>query len=133
MILFIDDEPHYIETYVDELKLSGFEVTVCKDVDSAIAFVQGCLAKVDVCILDIMMPPGNAFKSDETQMGLRTGVRVYDRLRQQVPDVPIIVLTNISAGDIERKFVKDGNCRLLRKDQCLPFELAEQVRQVVTK
>ena|SRR5712691_788518 len=136
MILFVDDEPRYVDSYVQELKMSGFDVSLQTSADSAFKFLEENKGKteplvLDLMIVDVMMPSGKTLKDANTQDGLRTGVRLYERMRAQLPDLPVLVLTNVSDPEVERMFAKERNCLFLRKDQCLPFELAERIKELI--
>ena len=129
MILMIDDEERAMDSYVQELKLSGYDVSFQKSVDGAMEFFLENQEQIDLLILDIMMPPGFTFKGANTKDGLRTGVLVYERIRPEAPDLLIVILTNVSDERLSERFQKERNCRYLRKEDYLPFELAQEVDQ----
>jgi CheY-like chemotaxis protein len=131
MILVIDDEAREMDSYVQELRLCGFEVSFFREVDAALEFFGEHMRDIDLLILDIMMPPGNAFKDENTLRGLRTGLFFFERVRSSVPEVPTIILTNVSDPHIAARFEHAANCLYLRKEDYLPFELAEEVRYVL--
>lgn len=131
MILFIDDEPEYVQSYVEELRDAGHEVIIEKTVDSALNFVSDNKDRLELIVLDIMMPAGTAFRDIDTYGTLRTGLSVYDRIRQHSSEYPIIVLTNVTKVEVELKFANEKRCLVFRKDQCLPFELVAHVREML--
>lgn len=133
MILFVDDEKRYMNSYVEELKLSGYEVSFQGDVDSALRFFEENLNRINLLILDIMMPPGSSFKEVDTQLGLRTGIHFYERIREKAPNLPVMILTNVSDPRVEERFRKENKCWFLRKEDYFPFELAEEVKKVLTR
>jgi CheY-like chemotaxis protein len=132
LILFVDDELHFVRSYIEELELSGFGVQFCASVDSALEYLAANRGEVKLCIIDIMMPPGTAFAGIDTQSGLMTGNLLYDRIRQEVPGVPLVVLTNRISEEVERKAASHNGCWLFHKDQCFPFELANHVRNILS-
>jgi len=132
MILFVDDERRFMDSYKVELELEGYAVYFQSDVDSALAFMEGSIDTVELIILDIMMPPGNSFQSVETRGGLRTGVRFYERIRDMAPHLPVIIFTNVSDEQLEKRFQTEHNCRFVRKENYLPHELVETVREILT-
>src|SRR5258708_35322395 len=115
MIVFVDDEPRLVESYVDELKAAGFEVSVQGSFDKAAAFVDDNSSRINLVILDIMAPPGRIFRTVDTEEGLTTGLRFYERLRQQLPSVPMIVLTNASDPMVAETVGRNARCLFLRK------------------
>lgn len=131
MILWIDDEPRYISSYVDELALAGFAVTVQNDIDMGVAYFRANKETIALCVLDIMISPGKLFQTEDTLLGRRTGFHLFDHLRAIDPELRVIVLTNVNAPDIERKFGIAKHCWWFRKDQCLPYELVQQIRQIL--
>jgi CheY-like chemotaxis protein len=133
MILFVDDEAFYTDSYRRELELSGFEVEFQPDVDGALGFLGNNLDQVDLLILDIMMPSGSSIPEVDTAKGLRTGVRFYERVRKQSSRLPVIILTNVSDQAVRERFASEVGCRFLRKEECQPFELVEEVRRILAE
>lgn len=127
MILIIDDEAREMDSYVRELKLSGYRVVFQKDVDDALEFLRQNLQDIRLVILDIMMPPGKAFKGENTRDGLRTGMFFYGRIREMAPDLPVVILTNVRDERVAKRFHKENRCWFLRKEDYLPFELVEEI------
>ena len=131
MILLIDDEPRYVEAYRDELAQAGYRVHLIADVDTAFAFLGDQGAEVELVILDIMMPPGCVFRNADTEKGWRTGVHLYRQVRSTAPDLPFIILTNVSDREVEKSFEKERNCVFLHKYEYLPFEVTEIVQKMI--
>ncbi len=131
MILMIDDEPEYTLSYKEELELSGYQVAFRRDVDAALEFLREHREQIELVILDIMMAPGRALAGVDTQNGLRTGVHLFDMIKEQVPEVPIIVLTNVSDRKVAAYFRSRENCRFLRKEDYLPFELVDEISRIL--
>ena len=130
MILFIDDEARHMRSHLDELELSDFDVEFKQSVDEALDFFEDNFAQIELIILDIMMPPGNRFKNIDS--GLRTGVHIYDKIRPAAPDLPIIILTNVSEEELAKRFHGEKNCWFMRKEEYLPFELLSEIENILT-
>jgi len=126
----IEDEPEYTISYKDELELSGYEVAFVRDVDAALDFLREHREEIELVILDIMMSPGRALADVDTQNGLRTGVHLFDLIRQEAPKLPILILTNVSDERVAAHFRRQENCRFLRKEDYLPFELVDEVNDI---
>jgi len=45
------------------------------------------------------------------------------------PDLPILILTNVSDPRVAARFQGQEKCRFLRKEDYLPFELVEEVKR----
>ena len=128
MILFIDDEKRRMKSYVEELELSSYQVKFISDVDSAVEYFKKYQEKVELIILDIMMPTGNSFNSSQTGNGLRTGVPFYEEIRKQKPILPIIIFTNVYDEQLLQYIDKDNMTLFCEKDSFIPIELATEVR-----
>src|SRR5205823_3629743 len=133
MILFIDDEENYVRPYIDELRLSGYDVILETDVDAALEFFEGNYREIDLLILDIMMAPGESFQDERTLFGRRTGLFFYERVRRKASDLPMIALSNvydplskISDERVKELLDSDKRCWFYHKRMLLPFELREK-------
>jgi len=133
MILLVDDEKREMDSYAMELELSGYEVSFQKDVDDASRFFKENVDQIDLLILDIMMPPGSSFKDVDTQLGLRTGIRFYEKIRETAPNLPVIIFTNVSDEHVAERFRRESQCSFLRKEDYFPFEFAEEVKKVLAR
>lgn len=133
MILFVDDERRYVDGYVEELRLSGFTVEYRKTVDAAHKFLVENLPQIDLLVLDIMMPPGELLQEAQTNHGLRTGVRFFEQVRQLAPVLPVIILTNVTDEQVKEQLQQEPFCWFIRKEDCFPFELAEEVQRILSE
>jgi DNA-binding response OmpR family regulator len=133
MILFLDDERRIMDSYVRELEFSGYQVAFQSDVDTALKFFEENLPQIDLIILDIMMPAGSTFKDVDTRQGLRTGLYMYEKIRQKASNVPVIILTNVSDEKVAERFRSENKCWFFRKEDYLPFELAQQIDEMVSE
>ncbi len=132
MILFIDDEEE-MDSYRMGLALSGYDVELITKLDEAWKYFNLNLAKIQLVILDISMPPGDFLKDYDTKAGLRTGVFFFDKLREKLPLLPIIIFTNVSDEKVKLRFDGDQNCLFLNKTDELPDTLAEKIGQVLRR
>lgn len=133
MILFVDDEQRRMETYVEELELSGYQVRFISDIDDAIKTFQEEQEQIELLILDVMMPGGDILESADTEFGLRTGICFYEKIRKQNSSLPIIIFTNISDKDVAQKIEKDENSLFLQKEEVLAVQLVRKVKQSIGK
>jgi len=128
MILMIDDEKRTLDSYLQELRLNDFAVRYESLVDAGLKCLEENAHEIELLILDLMLPFGQAFNEEETDKGLRTGVLFYERVRRTNDRLPIIILTNNVDEGIRRVFEQDPHCRFFRKEDLLPFELADEVK-----
>ena len=132
MIVLVDDEKREMDTYLRELRLSGYEVEFYQDVDSALEFIKDNTEQVDVVIMDVMMPAGAAFEDIDTQEGLRTGIYFFETIREVSPNLPFIVLTNVSNAREAERFSSQTSCWFLRKENYRPFEFVEELATILS-
>ena len=65
-VLLVEDNESIIKGLEFSLKENGYEVTVRKDVNSTIVFLEH--NKVDFIILDVLLPDGNGFSLYQNQI-----------------------------------------------------------------
>lgn len=83
-ILIIDDEKNYLLVLQTLLKDEGYTVTALSDPETALAFLQE--SEVDVVVTDMKMPR-------------ITGLDVLERVKEQWPYIPVLIMT--AFGTIE--------------------------------
>jgi len=129
-ILLIDDDAIPMAPYKTALEKSDFIVTAIADVDKALEIARDSLERFDIVLLDVMMPPGNAFDLGETDDGMRTGVFLYGELRKHYHEAWIIVLTNMRDGVTLDMFPtkEDRQLRVVLKYKYPPFEIVELIK-----
>lgn len=134
-IFIVDDELDRIQSYIAELELpeNNYEVITINNVDDALDFFSQNNKLVDFVILDIMMNAGKLINESGANQGLRTGLILYQKIRYNYPDLPIILLTNVSSlnnKQFEEQIQRDSSCVLLQKIDTLPWQLIEEVKQM---
>lgn len=83
--------------FVEVLELRGFKVFQIDNTDEALGYIRNPQSdRPDVCIVDLMMPPGEEFSMEDTEWGLWTGVKLIDEISKQehLSEVPVICLSN---------------------------------------
>jgi two-component system alkaline phosphatase synthesis response regulator PhoP len=110
-ILLVEDEESLSEVVEMNLSLAGYEVTLARDGEEAIAWSRR--ARFDLCILDIMLP-----KID--------GFTVCRTIRMDNNGIPILFLSAKSAGSDRVEGLKIGGDDYLTK----PFHLEELLLRV---
>jgi CheY-like chemotaxis protein len=133
-ILFVDDEPRKIDSFVSELQLSGYEVIVKKDVDSAFEYLSENINGIELIILDILMSSGKITQNMDTEDGVKTGLRFLEKIREKFDtSTPILIFTNLHiSDDIKTEIQEDLKANILYKEDYLPFELAESIEDFLT-
>ena len=104
-----DNDPDALELAVTDLRLEGHEIVgTATDGDSAAALVAELLP--DIVVLDYRMPPGPS------------GLDIAARLREETPEVAVLIYSNYQNIDLVRRardigvaFLPKGNLRNLRR------------------
>jgi DNA-binding response OmpR family regulator len=129
--LLVDDDRLPMQFYVKALKQKGFRVEHYLEPDSALSFVEEKSSEISAIILDIMMPPGKAYKNEDTNEGLRTGLYLFSDIRKHCPHVPVIILTNVKNPITLAEFTGQPLVKVVQKMECPPFELTELVGETL--
>src|SRR4051812_42323235 len=98
-VLLIDDEDNPMRYYARALRILGFDVVHCHTTDEARGALDRSEERMDGVILDIMMPPGEFFRGEDTQKGTATGALLFHQIRKRRANVPVLVLTNVTAPE----------------------------------
>jgi two-component system cell cycle response regulator len=112
-ILVIDDDPTVTELIKENLKLYGFSVSICYDIDSAERFLQ--LEHPDLIILDILFPTGD---------GIDFCRKIRSNMQWQI--VPVIFLTVKDKLQDKLAGFSTGADDYL----CKPFKIEELVARI---
>jgi len=134
-VLFIDDERRRMEAFAMELELTIKPVVFFSEVDSAWDYFVKNQKKIKLIILDIMMPPGKMFDADSTELnlGLRTGILFYGKIRELAPKLPVIIFTNASSPEVKERFREQRKCLYIQKKGYYPTEFVQIVRQLLAE
>lgn len=128
-ILMVDDSRLAMRGYQTRLSREC-DVIRCYSAMEALAKSVGGAVKVDLLLLDVMMPP-DPYGIEETQGGLATGIFLAKDLRAQYEKVPLIFLTNVVPADIERMARTFASAIVIAKVECTPMCLMERVRDIL--
>ncbi|MDE0883317.1 MAG: sigma-54 dependent transcriptional regulator [Myxococcota bacterium] len=110
-ILVVDDEPNMRKVLSTQLKRAGFEVASAEDGKEAQQVLQR--GGIDLLMTDIRMP-----RMD--------GLELLAWARQEMPDVPVVVITAHGTVDTAVQAMKDGAFDFVSK----PFDAGQLVRTV---
>jgi DNA-binding response OmpR family regulator len=130
-VILVDDDMIATSFYVRALERSGFAVKQFFGPDTAFEYIDDKNPEVAAIIMDIMMLPGNRYTSVDTKDGLRTGVFMARDFREFYPQVPIIVLTNVSNQETLRLFDESSLLKVVQKLEYPPFELVQLVKDMI--
>lgn len=137
-ILYVDDEPEFIQPQVEMLMDCGFSVTVLENPDDALNELER--ANYDLIILDLLMPPSNSEKVDSERYAdlIDVGVQLYKAIRDEkkITDTPILVISVVRDSNIikeiqqtERKY--SNRIHFLTKP-ALSSDVFNEVQKILT-
>lgn len=119
-ILLIEDEVYVHDVYQEVLNEAGFEVTIATDGQEGL--LKASQGGYDLILLDMMLP-----KMD--------GLSVLAALRNKLPlkpNGPVVMLTNLTHGDIIKDGLSLGAKGHLVKANLTPDQLVTQVKKFLT-
>jgi CheY-like chemotaxis protein len=94
-VLLVDDEREFVQTLSERLQMRDFSSAVAYGGEEALSVIDE--DEPEVMVLDLKMP------------GL-DGLEVLRRVKQDHPDVEVIVLTGHGSGEIEQRCLEMGAC-----------------------
>jgi two-component system, OmpR family, alkaline phosphatase synthesis response regulator PhoP len=117
-VLIVEDEPMVARMYQKGLEINGYQVF------AAVGGIKGIeiakKEKPDVILMDIMMP------------GM-TGVEALTEMKKdpEIAQIPVIMLTNMSADDDKEICMHKGAKDYLVKSQFKPRELSDKLKEIL--
>ena len=130
MIILVDDE-RGADFYVDEMKRLGLPVKYFGSVDEAWDFLEHTRKRLEIAILDLMMPPGTLFSLDDTEEGRLTGLHFYRLIRTKFPDCPVFLLTNLAHPAVQDAARSDPAAEVRIKTDMYYDEFAAEIAGVL--
>ena len=116
-ILVIDDEPVVLNGCRKVLEEDDFDVYLVPSADEALKAMER--GGIDLLLVDVKMP-----KHD--------GIYLMQKVKEQWPDVPVIVMSGYPTPDTITDGDKMGAAAFIAKP-FTPDELLETIRQVIQK
>jgi len=118
-LLLVDDEDIIIDVGKQMLKALGYEVLVARGGQEAIQIYKNNRHKVNMVILDMIMP----------DMG---GGETYDRLKELTPDIKVLLSSGYSINEKASEILERGCNGFIQK----PFDLRDlsgKIREILGK
>ncbi|MCX6793100.1 MAG: response regulator [Candidatus Falkowbacteria bacterium] len=115
-ILIAEDEKAYSRALVLKLKNSGFEAESAPDGEAALEAIKN--NHFDLLLCDLVMPKVNGFE-------------VIEEIKKQKLDLPVIVLSNLSQADDEKKARALGAIDFLPKSNITLAEVISKVKGIL--
>ena len=104
-ILLNEPDKNFSCLFQKELERNQFEVDVAKTIDETVQKIQDLENQYSVLVLDIDFSDGN-------------GLRVFEKIKEEVADIPVIIITNFASIRYAVESMQRGACDFLIK----PFD-----------
>lgn len=116
-ILLVDDETGFLDVMARRLQRRG--IRVCVAASGSVALEAVAHDSFDVVVTDLKMPGMD-------------GLTLLDRLRERVPDMPVLLLTGHAGEDEAAEALRRGAVAYLHKP-CDLETLLERVQAVLNR
>ena len=120
-ILWIDDDIYSIYNMIELLKDEGFNVISINNIDEAIEKLDELQNKIDIVILDIMMPPGKTFSTIESKGGFASGLALARYIKKEIPHLPIICFSGAADTEDIISWFQNKSIPIVRKPSNVNF------------
>ena len=118
-ILLVDDEDMVIDATSEMLETLGYSVNVARSGEEAIVFCRKNNDKIDLVILDIVMPAMN-------------GSEAFSILKKINPQIKVLLSSGYSVNESVTKMLDNGCQGFIQKPFSL-IQLSQKVREVLDK
>jgi two-component system, OmpR family, response regulator BaeR len=117
-VLFIDDEPAFLELYKDKFAAEGFEVKVCNESENAWNLIT--IYKPDIIFLDLVM-------ANTDGIGLLKKIKGTPETQW----ITIVMLSNIDNDADKKECLNEGASQFLIKSSFTPQELVAYTKKIL--
>ena len=114
-VLLVDDEEDLLEAMAERMHLWGMEVSTTTSAWDALKKIQE--GSYDAIIMDLMMPEMD-------------GLQVLKALKEERPDLQVILLTGLATVEKSREAIKLGALDVMEKPPDLR-ELTKKIRDAI--
>jgi DNA-binding NtrC family response regulator len=116
-ILVVDDEDIVLESCQAVLELAGFEVLLVPSADKALEAMKS--NEFTLLLVDVKMPK-------------RDGMYLMRKVKEQWPDIPILVMSGYYTTETIKEAIKMGAATFIAKP-FEPDELVETIHQIIKR
>ena len=111
-VLLIEDDRFLIDDLQTFIEFEGHSCTIYSGPDQVIENLKE-LGQFDVIILDIMMRRGKYLQEEDPD--LETGELLYQRIRKELPDQRILIISAKNFSEMQIDFAKESNVETITK------------------
>lgn len=119
-ILLIEDEKPVVKAYSEFLQRKGLATEIAWNGEEAMTKVKSY--QPDLILLDIILPR-------------KDGISVLQDLKNdaETENIPVIILTNLSAGEAVRDAIKAGTSQYLVKSDYTLEDIYKRIQEVLSQ
>jgi len=119
-VMIVEDDPFLLRMYAEKFEMENFAVVT---VDDGRKGLRAAMKEMpDIILLDIMLPGKSGFD-----------VLVELKAEENLKNIPVILLTNLSQREDVDKGLKIGATDYLIKAHFMPSEVVEKVKNILSK
>lgn len=117
-ILIVEDDLFLQKMYSKKLQVEGFEVSLAQDGEEGLAKIKSFIP--DLVMMDVMLPKLN-------------GLEALERAKADpaIKDIPILILTNLSAPVDAETAVEKGAIGYMIKSDYTPTQIVAKIKQIL--
>ena len=119
-ILLIEDDPLLLNMYAAKFELENFNVVTAEDGEKGLKLATSI--SPDIILLDILLPKINGFE-----------VLKLLKENEEVKNIPVILLTNLSQKDEVKQGLSLGAEDYLIKAHFMPSEVVEKIKKIINR
>ena len=116
-ILLVDDEEMILDVCREMLENMGYHVIVSRDGPEALKFITNMENKIDLVILDLIMP------------GMDGG-KTFDNIRKIQPKIPVMLSSGYAMNGQAEQIIARGCNGFIQKPFTI-FELSQKIRKIL--
>lgn len=117
-ILIVEDDPFLLKMYAKKLQIEGYEVETAKDGEEGLSKLKSFMP--DLALMDLMLPKINGLEAIEKA-----------KADTQTKNIPILVLSNLSATTDTETAVKKGAVGYLIKSDFTPSQVISKIKEIL--
>lgn len=122
VVLIVDDDESILEMFSVAFSSKDFEVLQASNGKEALEWLKKRNAKVDIIILDIVMPVMDGFETLEKI-----------KANNDYKNIPIIVASNLESDSDRQVAYASGANDFFEKAKYTPFDLIERANKILKK
>jgi CheY-like chemotaxis protein len=132
-VIYIDDEAdtEKMKSIFEMLEDNDIKIIPVVYVNEALSKIRTNSKIIDLIILDLIMPPYNFYKLEETNGGISTGIRLLEDIRKEFVKIPIIIVSKNNKKYYSSDIIKKYNVLTYLEKPITAYRLAQEIKTVL--